>query len=256
MSKKNWIFIKRGLSEDPKHRARMGMSVWLFMHICDAADWETGKVYDWKDKEVGIDMTASTATIRDWRQRLAELGYITCTQKQHSLEIVIHNWNNPREYNGKKMNIRQGDNLVSPCEENKVEGTPQGDTQGDTQGVDGTIVNPPSFIESSSSSSSRPLTTTSEQIGKIFTIYEQEIGAITPLVAQKIGGYIDDPKCPSEWIVDAIQEASRQNKRNWAYCEAILNRWKVEGKQARVKLPSGSKYPKPAKTFLEQLAEA
>ena len=54
MSKKNWIFIKRGLSEDPKHRERMGMAIWLFMHICDAADWETGKVYDWRDKEIGI----------------------------------------------------------------------------------------------------------------------------------------------------------------------------------------------------------
>jgi DnaD/phage-associated family protein len=100
-------------------------------------------------------------------------------------------------------------------------------------------------------------TTTTGTTGSIFKVYEQEIGAITPMVSQRIGGYIDDPKCPSEWIADAINEASRQNKRNWAYCEAILNRWMVEGKQARVKLPSGPKYPQSAgKSFLEKLAEA
>ena len=54
MSKKNWIYIKRGMSEDPKHRERIGMAIWLFMHMIDAADWETGRVYDWRDKENGL----------------------------------------------------------------------------------------------------------------------------------------------------------------------------------------------------------
>ena len=150
MSKKNWIYIKRGMSEDPKHRERIGMAIWLFMHMIDAADWETGRVYDWRDKEVGIDMTASTATVREWRQRLTDLGYITCVQKQHSLEIIIHNWNNPKEYNTPKINVRQGKSEVAPLDAIEIEGTPQGDNQGDNQVLDATRVNLTPFIESES----------------------------------------------------------------------------------------------------------
>jgi DnaD/phage-associated family protein len=34
----------------------------------------------------------------------------------------------------------------------------------------------------------------------------------------------------SEWIADAIELAVKNNKRNWKYCEAILKRWKEEGR--------------------------
>jgi hypothetical protein len=159
MSKKNWIFVKRGLSEDPKHRQAMGDAIWLYMHMCDAADWEKGIVYDWRDKDIGIDMSLSTATVRAWRDRLSKLGYITCTQRQHCLEVTIHNWTNPRDYSGKKMNIRQGDMAVSPSKEDEVEGVPQGVPQGDTQGLRESTVEPDPFIESSSLSSSSSLST-------------------------------------------------------------------------------------------------
>jgi DnaD/phage-associated family protein len=86
-------------------------------------------------------------------------------------------------------------------------------------------------------------TTTTAKTSQIFKVYEQEIGPLTPIISQEIGGYIDDPKLPDEYIADAIHEAARQNKRNWAYVRAILNRWMVEGKQVTVKLPSGPKYP-------------
>ncbi len=32
------------------------------------------------------------------------------------------------------------------------------------------------------------------------------------------------------WITDAIELAVKNNKRNWKYCEAILKRWKEEGR--------------------------
>ena len=154
MAKKNWIFIKRGLSEDPKHREAMHEAVWLFMHICDAADWEKGIVYDWRDKEIAADMSLSTATVRGWRNRLSELGYITCQQRQHCLDIIIHNWTNPRDYGGKKTNVRQGDITMSPSKEEKIEGVPQGVPQDDTQALDELAVNDTLFIESSSLSES------------------------------------------------------------------------------------------------------
>jgi hypothetical protein len=91
-NKKNWIYLKRGLSEDPKHRQAMGNRIWLFMHIIDRADWETGIVNGWVDREEAEDMRMSWRTLQDQRQELEELGYITCVQKFQCQDIIIHNW--------------------------------------------------------------------------------------------------------------------------------------------------------------------
>jgi len=36
-----------------------------------------------------------------------------------------------------------------------------------------------------------------------------------------------------EWIAKAIELAVKNNKRNWKYCEAILKRWKEEGRHGQ-----------------------
>lgn len=126
--KKHWIYIKRGLSEDPKHRAQMGECIWLFMHIIDRADWETGIAYDWKDREEAIDMGMEFETLRNQRQKLERLDYIHCKQKQHGQDIKIMEWRNPREYDSQVRNPRnQGDLEATPSDF-------QGDIQGDLQG--------------------------------------------------------------------------------------------------------------------------
>jgi len=130
--KKQWISVKCGLSRDPKHRQIMGESVWLFLHMLDTANWNTGISSDWKDEAAAEDMEMPIRTLREHRRKLAEAGYITCNQKQYTQDIVIHNWTNPREYSGKKYNIKQGDTETSP-EENQ--GYTQGYIQGSTQDV-------------------------------------------------------------------------------------------------------------------------
>jgi DnaD/phage-associated family protein len=35
---------------------------------------------------------------------------------------------------------------------------------------------------------------------------------------------------PPEWVAETIELAVRNNKRSWRYCEAILKRWKEEGR--------------------------
>lgn len=130
MAKKHWIYIKRGLSEDPKHRERIGQAIWCFMHIIDRADWETGIVYDWRDKDEAVDMGVNVRTLREWRRTLDENNYITCKQEQHGQQIVIHNWLNPRNYSGEVMNqLSQGDSILEP------QGYIQGDTQGSRKDV-------------------------------------------------------------------------------------------------------------------------
>ncbi len=62
----------------------------------------------------------------------------------------------------------------------------------------------------------------------IFTLYEQNIGMLTPLIADELR---DAEKLyPEAWIRDAIKEAASLNKRSWRYIAKILERWSTEGK--------------------------
>jgi DnaD/phage-associated family protein len=62
----------------------------------------------------------------------------------------------------------------------------------------------------------------------IFTLYEQNIGMLTPLIAEEL---VEAEKTyPADWIEDAFREAVSLNKRSWRYVDAILERWGTEGK--------------------------
>jgi DNA replication protein len=67
-----------------------------------------------------------------------------------------------------------------------------------------------------------------EEQPDIFTLYEQNIGMLTPMIAEELkeaeGLY------PETWIKDAIKEAVNHGKRKWSYISAILERWSAEGK--------------------------
>ena len=130
--KKLWISIKRGLIRDPKHRVAMGECVWLFQYMIDVADWDTGKIFGWKDEAAADDMQMPIRTLREQRRKLESLDYIVCTQKQYDQEIAITNWTNPREYSGEVYNPKQGDSKAEPSEDSQ--GDTQGYIQGDTQG--------------------------------------------------------------------------------------------------------------------------
>ena len=59
-------------------------------------------------------------------------------------------------------------------------------------------------------------------------IYEQEIGALTPGVAEALAAAAE--QYHEDWIADALRLAARHNARSWAYAEAILRRWESEGR--------------------------
>ena len=113
MSSKNWIKIKIGLSRDPKHREKMGNRVWLYMHIIDKADWETGIVYEWRDKEEAEDMCMPWRNLQRQRQELHDQGYIVCEQTDKGQKITIRKWTNPKSYSGEVLNSEQGYSKVS-----------------------------------------------------------------------------------------------------------------------------------------------
>lgn len=62
----------------------------------------------------------------------------------------------------------------------------------------------------------------------IFTLYEQNIGLLAPLVAEELRDAAE--RYPWDWIEDAFREATQQNKRKWSYIRAILRRWETDGK--------------------------
>ncbi|HZS88365.1 MAG TPA: DnaD domain protein [Chloroflexota bacterium] len=62
----------------------------------------------------------------------------------------------------------------------------------------------------------------------IFTLYEQNIGPLTPLVADELRDA--EMEYPPQWIEAAIRQAVEYNKRNWRYVAGILRRWQTEGR--------------------------
>jgi DnaD/phage-associated family protein len=62
----------------------------------------------------------------------------------------------------------------------------------------------------------------------IFILYEQNIGPLTPLVADELRDA--EQIYPLRWIEEAIQLAVENNVRKWRYVLAILERWRQEGK--------------------------
>jgi DnaD/phage-associated family protein len=74
----------------------------------------------------------------------------------------------------------------------------------------------------------RPLPAPAEPLPDIFTLYEQNIGMLTPLIADELRDA--EKNYPADWIRDAIKEAALQNKRNIKYITKILENWSVEGR--------------------------
>ncbi|MCL0094794.1 DnaD domain protein [Dehalococcoidales bacterium] len=75
-----------------------------------------------------------------------------------------------------------------------------------------------------------------EEQPDIFTLYEQNIGMLTPLIAEELREA--EKVYPESWIRDAIKEAVTHGKRKWSYISAILEKWSAEGKDGAYKRDS------------------
>ncbi|MDP2729505.1 MAG: DnaD domain protein [Dehalococcoidales bacterium] len=75
----------------------------------------------------------------------------------------------------------------------------------------------------------RPVTDIgTEPLPDIFTLYEQNIGMLTPMIADELREA--EKLYPEAWLRDAIKEAVSLNKRSWRYIDRILERWSAEGR--------------------------
>jgi DnaD/phage-associated family protein len=62
----------------------------------------------------------------------------------------------------------------------------------------------------------------------IFQIYEESIGILTPLIAERLKEL--EEEFPEAWLYDAIKEATMQNRMRLSYVEGILRRWRQDGR--------------------------
>jgi len=90
----------------------------------------------------------------------------------------------------------------------------------------------------------------------VFTVYEHNIGVLTPMIADALKDA--EITYGPVWICAAIQEAVASNARSWKYCEAILKRWSRDGFKAP-KAPSGKSSPEDVsehnRRVIEELAK-
>ena len=89
-------------------------------------------------------------------------------------------------------------------------------------------------------------TTKGREENNIFTAYEQNIGVITPMIAEAL--MEAEQAYPEGWVLEGMALAVHNNKRNWRYIETILKRWTTDGKD------EGK--GKPASTFEDALKAA
>ena len=66
----------------------------------------------------------------------------------------------------------------------------------------------------------------------VFTLYEQNIGLLTPLIADQLRDM--EKSYPPDWVDEAFTIAVAGNKRSLRYIQVILKRWETEGKDERV----------------------
>lgn len=129
MASKTFIKVRTGILS-PTHINNMGNAVWLYLYILSRADWETGKVFQWRDQDAADDLGLYIQTIRKYRKKLEGI-YIDCTPRGNGLNVMIRKWSNPRIKAAEDdTNIsHSGDTHVS--QENQSSDT-ESDTESDT----------------------------------------------------------------------------------------------------------------------------
>ena len=69
-----------------------------------------------------------------------------------------------------------------------------------------------------------------QQKPSIFALYEENVGLLTPLLADELKDA--NASYPWPWIEEAFKLAVECNRRNWRYISRILERWATEGKDS------------------------
>lgn len=82
----------------------------------------------------------------------------------------------------------------------------------------------------------RVVEASAEPTPNIFKLYEQNIGTLTPIVADELKEA--EQEYPPEVILDAFRIAAENNARSWKYVRAVLSDWARGNKHEKTRRPS------------------
>lgn len=80
-----------------------------------------------------------------------------------------------------------------------------------------------------------------QEIPNIFKLYEQQIGPLTPLIADELKEA--ELEYPPDVILNAFRIAAENNARKWSYVRAVLLDWTREHKHEKTRRPSPRRRP-------------
>jgi DNA replication protein len=86
----------------------------------------------------------------------------------------------------------------------------------------------------------------------IFTLYEQNIGALTPMIVEELRDA--QATYPAAWIEDALRIAVKNNVRRLKYVLAVLERMQTEGRHDRTDQQDAEDYLKRYEGYRPYLA--
>lgn len=201
MTDRTWIKLHNGLTNDPKHRKEMGVRIWLFAWLVDHADWETGIVWEFTDKECAKEMsssevTVSVRTIEDQRQELDKSGYIICHPGDQCQHIRIMRWRNPRMTNPPQINVPGNRDTWYD-----IRRTPPRSK-----------LRTPTILDSHKDSHG-------DERSEVMIAYEKNIGPITPIIAEHLTDL--EKESTTQQVVEAIKRAALNNAHSFAYVKAV-----------------------------------
>ncbi len=75
-----------------------------------------------------------------------------------------------------------------------------------------------------------------EPTPNIFKLYEQNIGMLTPMIADELKEA--EQEFPPEVILDAFRIAAENNKRTWSYVRGVLRNWARENRHEKTRRPA------------------
>lgn len=212
---KHWIKLWTELLNDPK-MGRLPDWQWrrcIEMFLLAGINDQDGLLQP--VEEMAWILHCPAVTLREALQVLAEAGVVVLDQEERWWVKNFSKRQAPVPDAERKRLSRSKDNPVTITSRNVTDNVTEDSASS-------------SASESVSDSVSDSLKTQEEnKSGENFRFYENEIGVITPLISDSIQDA--EKEYPEGWIQLAIHEAAEHNKRSWAYVEAILRRWKIEG---------------------------
>lgn len=119
MTKKAFTAVYNDLIQ-PDHFARIGAAVWLYLYLLSEADWQSGEVDGYKDRQAADTLGAELWSVRRWREKLEVGGYVVTERRAGGgiLRVTVTRYKSPRilksDGKGVQKCTPEGDKNVYP----------------------------------------------------------------------------------------------------------------------------------------------